>query len=326
MGARASGWCRSTSRAASSRRSSQCCRCCCGTRPPAETGSAEEGRGARRRSREPPRLAAHKLGKIEPAVAGFERALALVPTSLPALAGLADLQVERQAWPEVARLYRTLLANHEAALPEKELLDVYVRLGRATTELGDREAALAYYEKASAQSGQNRTALEGIASLHADEGDYAALVLDKRALLALGRRRAARCACSRRSAESTSTSCITCRRGSRPFSRCWRSSPGGARRCTSCSSSSLARASGARQPSPGAARRPGSGARCAREVPLHRGADPARRAQRCRGGGRAPQPLARGRARRYQGLRRDRAHADRGRIVEGAGAQLPARR
>ena len=130
-------------------------------------------------------FAAHKLGKIDQAVAGFERALALLPTSLPALAGLADLQVERQVWPEVARLYRTLLANHESALPEKELLDVYVRLGRATTELGDREAALAYYEKASAQSGQNRTALEGIANLHADEGDYAALVLDKRALLAL---------------------------------------------------------------------------------------------------------------------------------------------
>lgn len=148
-------------------------------------GSAEEGRVRVAELESRLAFAAHKLGKIEPAVAGFERALAQVPTSLPALAGLADLQVERQAWPEVARLYRTLLANHEAALPEKELLDVYVRLGRATTELGDREAALAYYEKASAQSGQNQTALEGIASLHADEGDYAALVLDKRALLAL---------------------------------------------------------------------------------------------------------------------------------------------
>ena len=128
---------------------------------------------------------AHKLGKIEQAIAGYERALALAPTSLPALAGLADLQFERAAWAEVDRLYRALLAQHEAALPEKELLDVYVRLGRAATELGDREAALGYYEKASAQSGQNQSALEGIAGLHADEGDYAALVLDKRALLGL---------------------------------------------------------------------------------------------------------------------------------------------
>ena len=150
-----------------------------------ETGSVDDAR--RRVADVESRLAftAHKLGKIDQAITGFQRALELVPTSLPALAGLADLQMERRAWPEVARLYRTLLANHEAALPEKELLDVYVRLGRATTELGDREAALAYYEKASAQGGQNQTALEGIAGLHADEGDYAALVLDKRALLAL---------------------------------------------------------------------------------------------------------------------------------------------
>ncbi len=150
-----------------------------------ETGSVEDAR--RRVADVESRLGftAHKLGKIDQAITGFQRALELVPASLPALAGLADLQFERHAWPEVARLYRTLLAHHEAALPEKELLDVYVRLGRATTELGDREAALAYYEKASAQGGQNQVALEGIASLHADEGDYAALVLDKRALLAL---------------------------------------------------------------------------------------------------------------------------------------------
>ena len=127
----------------------------------------------------------HKLGKIERAVAGYQRALELAPESLPALAGYADLQVSRGAWPEVDRLYRVLLARHESVLPEKELLDIYVRLGRAATALGDREVALAYYEKASAQGGQNQTALEGIAGLHADEGDYAALVLDKRALLAL---------------------------------------------------------------------------------------------------------------------------------------------
>jgi tetratricopeptide (TPR) repeat protein len=150
-----------------------------------QTGSVEEGRARVADVESRLGFAAHKLGKLDQAVAAFERALALAPTSLPALAGLADLQLERKAWPEVARVYRSMLAHHEAALPEKELLDVYVRLGRATTELGDREAALAYYEKASAQGGHNRTALEGIASLHADEGDYAALVLDKRALLAL---------------------------------------------------------------------------------------------------------------------------------------------
>jgi tetratricopeptide (TPR) repeat protein len=134
-------------------------------------------------------FAAHKLGKREKALANYQAALALTPpsspSSLPILAGFADLQFERQAWSQVDKLYRDVLTHHEGVLPEKELLEVYVRLGRAATELGDRGTALAFYEKASAQSGQNRAALEGIASLHADEGDFAALVLDKRALLAL---------------------------------------------------------------------------------------------------------------------------------------------
>ena len=127
----------------------------------------------------------HRLGKIDQAVRGYREALALAPTALPVLAGFADLEYELQAWTEVRDLYRELLAHHEETLPERELLEVYVRLGRAATELGDRDLALGYYEKASAQGGQNRVALEGIAGLHADEGDYAALVLDKRALLGL---------------------------------------------------------------------------------------------------------------------------------------------
>jgi golgin subfamily B member 1 len=130
-------------------------------------------------------FAAHKLGKLDKALSNYQAALVLAPTSLAVLAGFGDLQFERQAWPQVDKLYREVLAHHESALPEKELVEVYVRLGRSATELGERGTALGFYEKASAHSGQNRTALEGIANLHADEGDFAALVLDKRALLAL---------------------------------------------------------------------------------------------------------------------------------------------
>jgi tetratricopeptide (TPR) repeat protein len=152
-----------------------------------EQDGEEDGEGAARAADLQSRLAfvAHKLGNLEKAARGYQLAYRLAPRSLPVLAGFADLRLEQQEWAEASALYQSIVTHHQQSLPEEELVDVYVRLGRCATGAGDRQAALGWYEKASALAGLHRPALEGIAALHAEMGDFAALVLDKRALLTL---------------------------------------------------------------------------------------------------------------------------------------------
>src|SRR4029079_1032872 len=69
--------------------------------------------------------------------------------------------------------------------PPAELVELYGRLGKCEVLLGDRDAAIAWHEKAFALDATCRSSLEAIAALHAEKGDYGALVLDKRTLLGL---------------------------------------------------------------------------------------------------------------------------------------------
>ena len=107
------------------------------------------------------------------------------------------------------------------------------------------------------------------------------------------------------------------------YQRCWRSRPRGARRCTSCWSCSQRAAVGQGRRDAGAPRGSGDGARRARQVPVHGGAHPARRAQRVEGAvvllNRALDDAPTD-AKAFDAIERD---ADRRRRVEGAGAQLP---
>jgi tetratricopeptide (TPR) repeat protein len=124
-------------------------------------------------------------GAAEKALRAYEAAHTLTPTALPVLAELGDLRMERGEWSEALPLYRAILAHHEAALPQPDLVDVYVRLARCDAGVGDREGALRWYERAAALDRAHRGALEGITALHVEKGDFAALVLDKRALAAI---------------------------------------------------------------------------------------------------------------------------------------------
>jgi len=128
---------------------------------------------------------AQRLGNQGHASRAFETALQLGPTSLGALRGLAGLRFERGEHREAAALYRTLVEQHHAALAPGELPLVYERLARAEEALGDRDAAIAWHEKALAVDPGRRASLEAVAALHLEKGDAGALVLDKRALLAM---------------------------------------------------------------------------------------------------------------------------------------------
>jgi tetratricopeptide (TPR) repeat protein len=133
---------------------------------------------------------ARRLGDAERAARAYEAAQELAPRSAAVLRGFGGLRFERGEWREAVALYRGLLAGagadaEKAALPPAELVDVYGRLGRCETALENRDAALGWYEKALALDAGHRPSLEAIAALHAEKGDFGALVLDKRTLLGL---------------------------------------------------------------------------------------------------------------------------------------------
>jgi len=128
---------------------------------------------------------AQRLGDVDKAVRAYEVAYQLAPRSLPVMRGFAAVRFERREWEAAAALYGALDDAHHAALSPAEVVDVYARLGRCQAEQGDRDGALGWYEKAFALDAGNRPTLEAIAALHADKGDFGALVLDKRTLLGL---------------------------------------------------------------------------------------------------------------------------------------------
>jgi golgin subfamily B member 1 len=128
---------------------------------------------------------ARRLGNADKAARAYEIAHQLAPAALSVLRGYGGLREDRLQWRDAAALYRSAIEGHAATLAPGELVDIYNRLGRCEAELGEREAALGAYGQALALEATNRTAAEAVAALHADKGDYAALIADKRALLVL---------------------------------------------------------------------------------------------------------------------------------------------
>jgi len=131
--------------------------------------------------------AAQRLGKLDPALRAYEIAHRRAPDSLAVLRGFAELRMQRGDWNEAKQLYVTLVEGHPESLSPAELGDLYGRLGSCEAALGDRDAAIAWHQRTLALDGTHRHALEAMALLNLEKGDYAALVDDKRGLLELAR-------------------------------------------------------------------------------------------------------------------------------------------
>jgi tetratricopeptide (TPR) repeat protein len=130
---------------------------------------------------------AQRLGKLDTALRAYEVARRRAPDSLAVLRGFGELRMQRNEWSEAEALYRAALDGHRDALSPAEQVDAWSRLGRCRAALGDGDGALDCYGKALALDPGNRAALEAVAALHVENGDFAALVRDKRALLELAR-------------------------------------------------------------------------------------------------------------------------------------------
>jgi tetratricopeptide (TPR) repeat protein len=136
---------------------------------------------------------ARHLGNLDKAVRAYETALEVGPASYDVLRAFGEVREARREWREAAALY----TSAEQAAPDlapRARAQLLVRLGHVHAEAGGRAPALAAYGQALALEPANRAAAEATAALHGDAGDFAALVADKRALLALATDDASRAA------------------------------------------------------------------------------------------------------------------------------------
>jgi tetratricopeptide (TPR) repeat protein len=128
--------------------------------------------------------AARHVGNLDKAVRAYETAHELAPRSFAITRGFGALREQRKEWSQAAALYAVAAEQADDLVPA-ERVDLFARLGRANAETGTLAAALGWYEKALALEPKHQAATEAVAKLHAAGGDFAALVADKRALLAL---------------------------------------------------------------------------------------------------------------------------------------------
>ena len=129
-------------------------------------------------------FAAHKLGKEDKARRCYEAAYRLAPQALPVVAGYAELCFDQRLWKQAGDLLRVLLEEHPK-IPREQLVDVYARLGACEASGGDRRQAVAWFQKALAIEPHHRPSIEAMSDIHQAAGDWVALLLDKRTLLAM---------------------------------------------------------------------------------------------------------------------------------------------
>lgn len=128
--------------------------------------------------------AARHVGNLDKAMRAYETAHELAPRSFAITRGFGALREQRKEWSQAAALYAQAAEQADDLVPA-ERVDLFARLGRTSVEAGALAEALGWYEKALALDPKHQAATEAVARLHAAGGDFAALVADKRALLAL---------------------------------------------------------------------------------------------------------------------------------------------
>ena len=133
--------------------------------------------------------AALALGKPDKALACLESAHRRRPALLPMLRSFADFRYGRGEWAEAVALYEALLARHRSALPSAEVPDIFLRVGRSKSELGDRQGAIAAAREAKALAESPRAAIEALSALLAAPGpggeDWAGWIEEREALAGL---------------------------------------------------------------------------------------------------------------------------------------------
>lgn len=127
---------------------------------------------------------ADELGNYEKALEFYKGAYDIDSTHLPTLLGRADLLYKMQDWEGAGKIYQTILVQHRDSQDESEVVRIYYRLGMVRLQLGERKKALNMFEKALEIDPSHRDTLDAAISIHAEQGDWEAVVQHKRGLMA----------------------------------------------------------------------------------------------------------------------------------------------
>lgn len=127
--------------------------------------------------------AADKLDDQDKALKCYRQAYELDPTHLPTLVDRADLLYRRQQWDDAFKLYQTVMVQHRESQSDEQIVEIFHRIGNIKMKVGERAKSINMFEKALEINPGHRPTLEALAQVHADAGEWEAVIKQKRALL-----------------------------------------------------------------------------------------------------------------------------------------------
>ncbi|HUH03152.1 MAG TPA: tetratricopeptide repeat protein, partial [Kofleriaceae bacterium] len=134
--------------------------------------------------------ACEALGLREKAARHYRAAVESDPDGLEASLGLVSIlyveAIEKQdaeRWAEVDTRYRELLARHRTGLADRQVVDVWYRVGQAARHLGDPAKATGAFRRALERDPQHAETLEAIIEVATAAKDWRTVVDAKRAQL-----------------------------------------------------------------------------------------------------------------------------------------------
>ncbi|HTE55295.1 MAG TPA: tetratricopeptide repeat protein [Kofleriaceae bacterium] len=104
-------------------------------------------------------------GDGERALAAYEEAFRIDPTSVETMIGLGRLHVDRREWDKARRVYRSLVLQNVDASVGMSKAEVYYWLGVVHVELGEKDKAKGMFQRALELEPQNPTVRQALASL-----------------------------------------------------------------------------------------------------------------------------------------------------------------
>ena len=120
--------------------------------------------------------------KMDKALDALARAHEARAESLPVLHKYGDLRMQRREWKDAQTLYESILRDQRQTLSPSEAAEIAMQIAACHIELGNADDAFASYKEAKTFDPTYRPALDALAAAYAAKEDWAAWVLERRAL------------------------------------------------------------------------------------------------------------------------------------------------
>ena len=110
--------------------------------------------------------AADQLGDGDKALRHYKQAYDFDSTHLPTLLDRASLLYRREQWDEAFKLYQTILVHHREAQKDRDIVEIFHRIGQIKLKTGERAKAINMFEKALEIQPGHRPTLEALIDIY----------------------------------------------------------------------------------------------------------------------------------------------------------------